>query len=286
MSNLINLLKLEETTLDYGVSNELLDLSSGTLVCASINNIRDVAKKQNMMLCPLEYFDMDTAVNDKMFYKRNRFGIKVKFDNRELVVRAIDNFISYFKDKFKIYALTPIPFYSMSRHLNNSNHNLKIYAPSHQMLFDNLPDYFRQIKKITEEANKQFEIDKAKELALDPMLFAIAKNIDIYDNNDAIIGPCWGQDITFDMINDLNLHDNSNMRDNIINIFSNIKVNYLKTIHELKKENKDLRIQLANEISCRNENNHHELISHIQDLLRTNGHYLYQRRQFNIGVGS
>ncbi len=240
MSKLINLMKIERGTLP-NPENHAFTLPTNELVCASLANIRKVAQHQNMMLCPIEYFDLEGATNDNMFSTVTNLGVPAYFDDKEKTITSINNFISFFSKYFNIYVLTPLSFYNMAKHFNSKMHNLEVYAPSHQLLFDNLPGYFSQLQQISVDADKNFKERELQRIALDPMLFAVAKSVSIYDDKDAILGTCWGADITPDVINNLEIYTNPNIRDDIIDIFYNMKENHLVTIAKLRLEIEALR---------------------------------------------
>ena len=224
-------------------------------VYTELSNIRQVATKANMMCCPVEYFDMDNALSNEMFDY---------FDDKKAVINSVLNFQKYFAEKADVYVLSPLQFYDVNKHIK-SNIDKDIYCPQYDQAFfainaliptlrqtenrlNNLENMQRQLQEA--EARRKIKIE-------DPMLFAIPKGKTIHSDVNAIIGTCWGKDISSSIIKSLDLKSNSHkLRKDIISTYKEINVSSveiakqeeLKIVDEMIKHNQKETQNLYNRL--------------------------------------
>ena len=197
-----------------------------TAVYTELSNIRNVATKANMMCCPIEYFDMDNALKGKMFDY---------FDDKKAVVNSILNFQKYFAEKADVYVLSPLQFYDVNKHIK-SNVDKDIYCPQYEQAFFTINALIPTLRKTEnrlsnlEGIQRQMQEAAARNIRIeDPMLFAIPKGKTIHGDVNAIIGTCWGKDISSSVIKSLNLKGiNHKLRKDIISTYKEINVSSIE----------------------------------------------------------
>jgi hypothetical protein len=195
-------------------------------VYTELSNIRKVATKANMMCCPIEYFDMDNALKGKMFDY---------FDDKKAVVNSILNFQKYFAEKADVYVLSPLQFYDVNKHIK-SNVDKDIYCPQYEQAFFAINALIPTLRQTENRLNnlegiqRQMQEAAARSIRIeDPMLFAIPKSKTIHGDVNAIIGTCWGKDISSSVIKSLNLKCiNHKLRKDIISTYKQINVSSIE----------------------------------------------------------
>lgn len=208
MNKLINLIELQQTDKHILENDKFEPIEH---VYSNLQNMRDVANKTNMLFCPLEYFDMDSAFKDEMFILDNKYEVK----------DSVTNFINYFSNSADIYAMCPLQFYDIQRHLK-SRSNKEIYSPNkYEQVFltiNTLMPILRQTEnRLSNLEGMQQQLINAQSRSImleDPLLFAIPRGTLLQDNQNAIIGTCWGKDIDVSILESMNLKIFNNQSSN------------------------------------------------------------------------
>jgi hypothetical protein len=233
-------------------------------VYTELSNIRQVATKANMMCCPVEYFDMDNALKGEMFDY---------FDDKKAVVNSILNFQKYFAEKADVYVLSPLQFYDVNKHIKSSV-DKDIYCPQYEQAFfaiNALIPTLRQTENRLsnlEGIQRQMQETAARSIKIeDPMLFAIPKGKTVYSDVNAIIGTCWGKDISSSVIKSLNLKGiNHKLRKDIISTYKEINVSSI----EIAKQEE---LKLINEMINNQEQLLSDYYAYIDNLQKLNYSY-------------
>jgi hypothetical protein len=138
-----------------------------------------------------------------------------------------------------VYAMCPIQFYDVERHIK-SNVDKDIFCPRYEQAFfainalmPNLRATERRLTNLENIQKQMVEMAKRSIIIEDPMLFAIPKNSSIYDNPKAIVGVCWGKDISNNVVKNLNLRNvQHNLRKKIIKSYNHLETSQI----EIKKQ--------------------------------------------------
>lgn len=227
----------QDNSIIHAMKNVIFDAPQA--VYSELADIRAVASQANMMCCPIEYFDMDSALKPEMF------GL---FDSKQDVVNSILNFQKYFEEKANIYVLCPIQFYDANKHVK-SKIDKDIFAPKYEQAFfaiNALVPTLRNIDaRLTNLETMQKQLQKMAERQIrldDPMIFAIPRNTSIFDNAKALLGTCWGKDISNDVLQSLNLQNlGHKINELIIKSYMRLNVSAVYNQKQIELENLNKR---------------------------------------------